>query len=323
MKKWTAILTLVTALVVATGAGPAVAQIAVCGDFNGDGTLNVTDVTSGMEYLFNGGAPAVDFDTADIDHLMLYTLHDAQEMLTCLFSCGPTGVSCAPSSATLVPVPDPRYEFGYENLIPAGQAEYGIRFGMGGEPVDLESFVAPLQVTVGGAPAAIDSIVFDSNVPLPASDIRSPGVLALATLSFPSGTWNNQLLGRIFVAVANPSIAQPVEMVWDTLTPNQSPIGQAGSVYPLFTSVGSFDAFLPNLASKCCWTAGDFDNDGSFNIADVTAGIARIFNGADAPACQDQADSNGDNVFNVADVTYGIARIFGGGPAPVCGITGA
>ena len=74
--------------------------------------------------------------------------------------------------------------------------------------------------------------------------------------------------------------------------------------------------------SGCCNTPGDFTNDGSFNIADVTAGISRIFSGGPAASCQDQADANGDNAFNIADVTYGIARIFSGGPAPVCGTTG-
>ncbi len=74
--------------------------------------------------------------------------------------------------------------------------------------------------------------------------------------------------------------------------------------------------------TSCCVVAGDYDNNGSFNIADVTAGIARIFNSGSAPICQDEADANGDNSFNVADVTYGIARIFNSGPAPVCGTTG-
>ncbi len=79
----------------------------------------------------------------------------------------------------------------------------------------------------------------------------------------------------------------------------------------------------PDPCSGCCDTAGDYDHNGSFNIADVTAGIARIFAGGPAPACQDEADSDGDNSFNIADVTYGIARIFGGGPAPECGTTGS
>jgi Zinc carboxypeptidase/Immune inhibitor A-like, MAM domain len=72
----------------------------------------------------------------------------------------------------------------------------------------------------------------------------------------------------------------------------------------------------------CCDTPGDANNDGGFNIADVTFGIARIFSDGPAPPCQDEADSNGDNSFNIADVTYGISRIFASGPAPICGTTG-
>ncbi len=81
-------------------------------------------------------------------------------------------------------------------------------------------------------------------------------------------------------------------------------------------------AYVYLLGDICCDTPGDADNDGNFDIADITFGIARIFSGGVAPACQDAADANGDNVFNIADVTYGIARIFGGGSAPVCGTTG-
>jgi hypothetical protein len=76
-----------------------------------------------------------------------------------------------------------------------------------------------------------------------------------------------------------------------------------------------------SIVASCCIVAGDFNSDGDFNVADVTAGIARIFESGPAPVCQDQADANGDNTYNIADVTYGINRIFGGGPAPVCGTT--
>jgi PKD repeat protein len=72
----------------------------------------------------------------------------------------------------------------------------------------------------------------------------------------------------------------------------------------------------------CCDTPGDYDNDGIFNIADVTAAIARVFSGGGPPFCNDEADMNGDNDFNITDVTYGIARLFSGGPAPICGTTG-
>lgn len=78
-----------------------------------------------------------------------------------------------------------------------------------------------------------------------------------------------------------------------------------------------------NPCPGCCDTAGDFNNDGSFNIADVTAGIAFIFSGGPAPVCGDEGDSDGSNSFNIGDVTYGIAFIFSGGAAPVCGTTGS
>ncbi len=78
----------------------------------------------------------------------------------------------------------------------------------------------------------------------------------------------------------------------------------------------------PAWAVDCCDTPGDFNNDGVFNIADVTACIARIFSGGPPPSCMDEADANGDNAVNIADCTYAIARIFSGGSAPVCGTTG-
>lgn len=71
-------------------------------------------------------------------------------------------------------------------------------------------------------------------------------------------------------------------------------------------------------ASNCCAVAGDFNDDGSFNIADVTAGVGWIFGGGESFICPEEADSNGDGSFNISDITYAIARIFSGGPAPVC-----
>ncbi len=92
-----------------------------------------------------------------------------------------------------------------------------------------------------------------------------------------------------------------------------------------FTSHAAAPGFDGGVCTPagCCLVPGDFNDDASFNIADVTSGIARIFSGGPAPICQDQADSNGDNTFNIADVTYGIARIFSGGAAPICGNTGS
>jgi Dockerin type I domain len=84
-----------------------------------------------------------------------------------------------------------------------------------------------------------------------------------------------------------------------------------------------FDDVCVSAFLSCCDTPADYNNDGSFNIADVTAGINRIFGGGAPPTCQDEADCNGDGAFNISDVTYGISRIFSGGSAPICGLTGS
>jgi len=94
---------------------------------------------------------------------------------------------------------------------------------------------------------------------------------------------------------------------------------------PLTPNLGQLDTNnngIGDLCDGCCVVPGDYDHDGSFNIADITAGIARTFTGGSAAICQNEADSNGDNAYNIADVTYGIARIFSGGPAPICGTLG-
>ncbi len=102
--------------------------------------------------------------------------------------------------------------------------------------------------------------------------------------------------------------------------------------FKMVTGIGTQTEFLACVDSAaglgdptttgCCVVPGDFSHDGAFNIADVTAGIARIFSGGPPPFCQDEADFNSDNAFNIADVTAGIARIFSGGGPAVCGTTG-
>ncbi len=87
-------------------------------------------------------------------------------------------------------------------------------------------------------------------------------------------------------------------------------------------SVGGYPAggfCIEIVECTTCDVPGDFSNNGSVDIVDVSVGINHIFNGGPAPFCPRQADSNGDGSFNIADVIYLIARIFSGGPAPVCG----
>ncbi|MFQ5607902.1 MAG: PKD domain-containing protein [Candidatus Zixiibacteriota bacterium] len=97
------------------------------------------------------------------------------------------------------------------------------------------------------------------------------------------------------------------------------------SFSPTFTS----DEVIYNPISRdgqilpgCCQVAGDANNDGSVNIADVTFLIARIFASGAAPPCCDQASATGDGSVNIGDVTFLIALIFAGGAPPLCGPAG-
>ncbi|MFQ5608354.1 MAG: FG-GAP-like repeat-containing protein, partial [Candidatus Zixiibacteriota bacterium] len=108
----------------------------------------------------------------------------------------------------------------------------------------------------------------------------------------------------------------------DTMTVQILPFGSSS---PLFVSTfGLYEPLtLPGLVTiACCEVAGDANNDGKVNIADVTFLIARIFASGPAPDCADKANADGAGPVNVADVTYLILRIFAAGPAPVCGNSG-
>lgn len=72
----------------------------------------------------------------------------------------------------------------------------------------------------------------------------------------------------------------------------------------------------------CCDLAGDANNDGRVNIADLTFLIARNFAGGAAPPCCEKGDADGSGRLDFADVMFLLARIFACGPAPVCSPAG-
>ena len=313
------------ALIFAALFGTAHSQYSNCGDANGNGAVNTTDVVYGVNYFFGGGPPPVNLDTADTDSYDQYTLHDIKVMIYCAFLCDFEG-PCAPTQPPFSGPLDSRFQLAYDDVIPASTTTYSIRFGLWGAQTTIESFLAPVTVAIDGSPAQIDSVVYNTLLPssvLPYSDIRGPGSLVLGALTVPTGSWDDDYLGRVYVTVPNLTSVQTVSLDWDTLSAAQAPVGEEGSLYPYFESqdfaIGAGGMFLPELSGNCCWNPGDFNHDRQYNITDVTAGVAYIFSGGDGPPCPREADFNGDGDFNIADVTEGILYIFSGGDAPVCG----
>ena len=100
-------------------------------------------------------------------------------------------------------------------------------------------------------------------------------------------------------------------------TLDQMAIGQSSSA-----SYNLNLGFWQNFSSGCCDLPGDFNDDVSVDISDLTAMVDFMFGGGPAASCADKADVNGDNSVDISDLTYRVDFMFGGGPAPVCGTTG-
>jgi PKD repeat protein len=70
--------------------------------------------------------------------------------------------------------------------------------------------------------------------------------------------------------------------------------------------------------SGCCVKEGDFNHNNTVNVVDITAMVARLFQGGPAAPCADEADYNDSGTFNVVDLTALVTRLFGGGPLVTC-----
>ena len=69
--------------------------------------------------------------------------------------------------------------------------------------------------------------------------------------------------------------------------------------------------------SGCCDMPGDFTNDGTVDIGDLTATVDYMFAGGAGPVCFEEGDMNGDCSLDITDLTYRVDWMFGGGPGPV------
>ncbi len=219
---------------------------------------------------------------------------------------------------------------------------------------------AEFGLDTGNAACLPNNDRFAATIYIPPSDVSLPsytdggsgvmgvgfqGLFTRDNATFVSSDWQHTKIDSILKDISGFSKfsssapdSQEVDL-FTVLNGGQYRIDTDDSLYLWFimvTGIGTTNEFLacvdsarglgdPSVAG-CCAFAGDYTHDGSFNIADVTAGIARIFASppGPAPSCQDEADFNSDNTFNIADVTAGIARIFASppGPAPVCGNAG-
>jgi len=61
---------------------------------------------------------------------------------------------------------------------------------------------------------------------------------------------------------------------------------------------------------------GNADGAGDVNVSDLTFLVGYLFQGAEAPPCEDEGDVDGSGATNVSDLTFLVAYLFQGGPPP-------
>jgi len=66
----------------------------------------------------------------------------------------------------------------------------------------------------------------------------------------------------------------------------------------------------------CCVLRGNTDGLGGINVSDVTYLVAFLFQGGDAPPCEEEGNVDGLTGVNVADLTYLVNFVFAGDAAP-------
>ncbi|MDF1545428.1 MAG: hypothetical protein P1R58_10030 [bacterium] len=102
-------------------------------------------------------------------------------------------------------------------------------------------------------------------------------------------------------------------------TVGQTAVGTGGS-----TNYDVRHGFWQSFAGSgtCCNVPGDFNDDSSVDITDLTAMVDFMFAGGSAAPCPDEADVDASCGIDISDLTYRVDFMFAGGPAPVCGCVG-
>ncbi len=95
-------------------------------------------------------------------------------------------------------------------------------------------------------------------------------------------------------------------------------LGERGSHTIWFEATDSFEAKDEKQMVVDVYLCGDSDNNGAYNILDITYMIADKFKGGPEPAIEAAADADGNGEYNILDITYMIANKFKGGPDPIC-----
>ncbi len=300
---------------------PAIGNAQACGDADGNGALNISDMVYMLNYLFEAGPPSPDFDIADFDSHQEWTVNDAAVILNCTFGgCDPSQF-CPPTIPAWNPAVTSGYRIRHTSAFPAHLDHSVVNLAL--DAAGLTGFQLPLRILVDTIPAQIDSVQFPVNGSIFEGDPNflvlpsTPGVFVLASLpifSYPSGSTP---LARVFVSAPIDTASRLIHLEFADYVPAQAPPGHDGPITPMIATWNV--PVKPSFFGTCCLVPGDANGDGACTISDAIYLINYYFAGGPGPMqCPALGDANGSGTLNISDAVWIISYIFMGGPAPLC-----
>ncbi len=290
----------------------------VCGDADGNGTYDLSDITYITNFLYAGGpAPAL---CGDIDGYDLITIRDIvrgamMQAPICVNQPkmtshpGPTAIQLR-YAATVVPGAS-IHEFDLTLLYSASM--------VGQKP--LKAYNLPLRIRVDGqVPQALSVSTVSSTFPggIPNIQIDSAaGTILLYDLDGSTGL-GYYTLCKITITVTPSQSYQFVEIEPAELGPTMTGIFEppnSACNYVMFINEDLI-TWEPWFYWSC--HCGDANGDTMISISDAVFIINFIFQGGPPPDPTCLGDSNATGSVNISDAIFLISHIFGGGPRPNC-----
>lgn len=303
-------------VVLATGLLLSPSLKAQCGDVDGNGAVDVGDVTALVDHLFFCTA-INQYANAETDNHEIVTISDLMALINNQFGPFDPLYGCTlPLQPPLAPPPE------LKNVVFLSRAVYPPESTLLSMTLTfwntdpLLAYDIPFQVQIGGIPA---EIVPGSIVPTRPTD--GTNILLTGTyttdIPFPSGV--HTVLRFKIRPTASLTTPQPISLV---LTPYPCP-GPPPAHIPLFIRGMTFgstpevivDAVAPTVLEPCCLALTgnvDCDLEDGADISDLTALIDNLYISFSPLCCLAEANTDGsvDGNVDIADLTALIAYLY-------------
>ncbi|MCC6963628.1 MAG: thrombospondin type 3 repeat-containing protein [candidate division Zixibacteria bacterium] len=308
-------------------------QSQVCGDMNGNGSINIFDIVSIVHFLHDDGCITSGMQQVpchesegDVDGYCGISIGDAMFLSEYVFAGGPTPSACGNCSALPLPISDYDTISIVNTEIPANAPAATIYIrGLHRGALFQSSTVAisfPLELRCDNSPVTIDSIAgFSVNSPAMtlSADFDEPtGNVRITIVDVTAQSELNEFSLSIYVSVT----AAPQDRVVEVDTVAAPPLYWPVVVREADMPGTEIELFRPVFVGLTVQSCPDIDSDGVCDSVDNCPSVANPGqedgngNGI-GDACEIACgDADGSGRIDITDVVHLINYIFAGGLAP-------